>query len=166
MINGKIYKDVKAVYKITQSDGRYYIGSSTNLYTRIRSHKTFIKKNQSRLTDDWEKLEIEIIEEFVDITVKDIKKKEDYYLSLYWSDKILNIEKKSTGRSISGDKNPMRSKDIASKVSEKLRLRKGPNNSNWKGGLTQTKITCPTCNGRKHRESVVCRECKKINKKL
>lgn len=95
-----IYKNICAVYRLTNSFGEFYVGSSINLYQRLRSHKS-----KNRMKEDFEKIKIDILEIVSDKRL--LKSRENHYLQKLWSDKILNIEKKSTGRDLYGKKNPM-----------------------------------------------------------
>ena len=155
MIESVLYKNVKAVYKITQPDGMFYIGSSINLYTRLRSHKS-----RSRFNCNWNCLKIEILEEFSEINAKDLRIKEDFYIKKYWSDKIINIEKSSKGRNITGDKNPMKDRKVVENMLKNRDIT-GDRNPCWRGGLTKIKKTCPICLGNKQYYSKTCYKCKK-----
>jgi predicted GIY-YIG superfamily endonuclease len=109
MIKPIDYKDIRCVYMLIQPDGRYYIGSTVNLYTRLRGHKScFSKKSRDykkiNYTCKWSELSLYILQK-VEVS-QILKDEEQKYLNIYWSDTILNKELKSKGRSISRTKNP------------------------------------------------------------
>ena len=103
MIRPLDYKGISGVYKITQPDGRYYIGSSKDVYSRLRQHKSYLntKCKWSPFTFQFDELIVEILE-----VTSDVKTAENKYLNQLWSDDILNREENSTGRNIRKDKNP------------------------------------------------------------
>jgi predicted GIY-YIG superfamily endonuclease/DNA-directed RNA polymerase subunit RPC12/RpoP len=112
MIEPKKYKDIQGVYMIVQPDGRYYIGSSVELYNRLRAHKCYFSpksRDYKRInyTCKWSELRFYILKKTDGLNKSQIKKAEQKYLDLYWSDGILNIERVTKGRDINGEKNPM-----------------------------------------------------------
>jgi len=124
MIIPKEYKGKQGVYLIRQPDGKYYIGSSVELYNRLRVHKTYFDYNSRdyqrvKYTCRWNELDIEILQETTNLTSKELKSIEQTYIDKYWSEYILNSEKRSEGRTISKDKNP-----------------------NWKGGVSVATKKC------------------------
>lgn len=111
MIEPKEYKGRQGVYMIVQPDGQYYIGSSIELYNRLRAHKTYLnpKAKNYRLikyTCEWNELSVYILKYTIGLSQKQLKSLEQKYLDIYWSDSILNTERKSSGRSISKSANP------------------------------------------------------------
>lgn len=92
------YKGMSGVYKLTNSRGEFYIGSSKDIYSRFRQHKC-----RNTMKDSIHNITAEILE----VSEVNLRQKEQVYILKYWSDKILNIEKVSSGRDISGTKNPM-----------------------------------------------------------
>jgi hypothetical protein len=111
MIEPKEYKNKQGVYMIVQPDGKYYIGSSIELYNRLRSHKSCFSPDSRdykkiEYTCDWSELNIYILKKTDGLNKSQIKKVEQKYLDLYWSDGILNTERKSTGRLIGRENNP------------------------------------------------------------
>lgn len=106
MIIPKEFKNKGGVYLILQSDNRYYIGSSCNLYSRLRSHKAFINKPpRSRLTESFDLSEIFILE-YSELKGSRLRELEQIYINNLWSDNILNVEKSVFGRDINNNKNP------------------------------------------------------------
>lgn len=111
MIRALDYKNLQGVYLITSPNGQFYVGSSVDLYGRLRAHKTYFSKNcrdykKIKWDCSFEELEVKILKLTQNKTSKQLKKIENQYLELYWSDLILNKEKKSTGRDITESKNP------------------------------------------------------------
>jgi predicted GIY-YIG superfamily endonuclease len=105
------FKNKQGVYLITQPDGKFYIGSSIDLYGRFRQHKTYFNPGTKyyktiNYNCNWHDLEVQILKETVGLSSKELKKIETNYLKKYWSENILNIEKKASGRDISDEKNP------------------------------------------------------------
>jgi len=160
MINCIDYKNSNpVVYMIVQPDGKFYIGSSVNLYNRLREHKSYItgKRKQVQYTCKWDELNLFILEEVLN---KDqIKDREQYYLNQYWNDFILNKEKRSRGRDINKDKNPMKLEEVRRKVSDKMKTRKGESSTCWRGGAVKIKTTC-FCGNKKSYYSITCIKCR------
>lgn len=77
------------VYLLYDADGNGYIGKTTNIQNRIRTHKcSKINKTHSRYFDNFEYL---VLEEFDD--EDSMKVGEDFYIRLYkslYGDKLLN----------------------------------------------------------------------------
>ena len=139
MIEPKEYKDVQGVYMIVQPDGRYYIGSSVDLYNRLRAHKSYFSPKSRdykriKYTCKWPELRFYILKKTKNLSIKKLRAVEKRYLDLYWSDGILNIEKKSAGRSIDR-----------------------PNNPNWLGGRCDSKVC--KCGSTMNYRSRYCRSC-------
>ena len=141
MIEPLDYKRTQGVYKIYQPDGKFYIGSSVNLYNRLRGHKSIFSKNSRdylriEYTCKWEDLEVEILEHTQNLNSKQLKDIEDVYIKRLWSDDILNKEKMSKGRDISLQKNP-----------------------NWKNNISKNVKYC-ICNKIINNRSKLCYSCR------
>lgn len=114
----KNYQNVICVYKIIcKPNGKVLIGSTTNLYARINHYRTDknkanpLKHYNSKLYADIlkygiEAFDVEVIEEFKDISNIELKNKETYYMNLFNSldDNIgYNIRQDIDGRCICAD---------------------------------------------------------------
>ena len=78
-------KKVECVYKITFSDGKYYIGRTTNFFSRIYNHITMLDaKNANRLAEKHKrmKLAIDNYEEVIFEIIDKNPSKEKMYLEL------------------------------------------------------------------------------------
>ena len=92
------YKGMSGIYRLTNSRGEYYIGSSKDVYNRLRSHKCL-----NTMNDSVHNIKVEILE----VTTTNLKEREHHYILTNWSEKIINKEKLTKGRDINGVKNPM-----------------------------------------------------------
>lgn len=114
----KNYQNVICVYKIIcKPNGKVLIGSTTNLYARINHYRTDknkanpLKHYNSKLYADIlkygiEAFDVEVIEEFKDISNIELKNKETYYMNLFNSldDNIgYNIRQDIDGHCICAD---------------------------------------------------------------
>jgi hypothetical protein len=95
MIN--IYDNGK-IYKLLCDDGHYYIGSTTQkLNHRFNNHKTSSKTGTSKAytyinSVGWDKVKIELIEDFPCTVKSELNEREEYYISKSKSDELcLNI---------------------------------------------------------------------------
>ena len=150
MIEPKLYNEISCVYKLTQEDGRFYIGSTKNLYRRLRTHKC------DKFKHNFHTLKLDILE-----VTDNLKERESFYIKTNWCNDIINIERKSTGRDISGNNNPMKNMETRKIVSEKNKISStGENNKSWKGGITALKKICPVCQGYKNYSSKTCLKCR------
>lgn len=146
MIEPKEYKNKQGVYMIVQPDGKYYIGSSIELYNRFRAHKSYFSP-ESRdyrkiaYTCSWSELNVYILKKTEGLNIKELRDIEKEYLDLYWSSGILNIENKSVGRSIHRSKNP-----------------------NWIGGRCDSKLC--KCGSSINYRSSMCYSCRAKHRHL
>lgn len=75
------------IYRIQCNDGRFYIGSTTQLLTqRLHHHKQLSKKDntlfyQHMQTLGWENASIELIEDYPCNTSKELHQQEDYHIA-------------------------------------------------------------------------------------
>lgn len=166
MINPLDYKGKGGVYMITQPDGRYYIGSSKNLYGRFRQHKSYehSKRKSYKFNFTFSDLSVVILE-YSTLTGRDLKMIEDKYIKDMWSEMILNKEDVALGRNIKGNRNPMKDESVSKKVADRLSMMTGIKNNNWKGGLVQIRTTCPKCGGHKYYYSKTCLKCRPPNQR-
>jgi len=84
------------IYKITCNDGYFYIGSTiSKLSTRLKNHKKDSKNSNSKLYSHinsigWENIKITLLEEFDNISKKDLLEKEYEYIRKENSEFCLN----------------------------------------------------------------------------
>lgn len=92
-----IYNNGK-IYKLLCDDGHYYIGSTTQkLNHRFNNHKTSAKTGTSKAytyinSIGWDKVKIELIEDYPCTIKSELNEREEYYISQSKSDELcLNI---------------------------------------------------------------------------
>ena len=95
--NINIYESGK-IYKLQCIDGYYYIGSTTQtLYNRLNHHKFSSKTGTSKAykyinSIGWDKVKIELIEDFPCTIKSELNEREEYYISQSKTDNLcLNI---------------------------------------------------------------------------
>lgn len=75
------------IYKLVCKDGHYYIGSTTQkLNHRFNNHKTLSKKEVARVYDHintigWDKVHIELVENYSCNNKQELNKREQYYIN-------------------------------------------------------------------------------------
>lgn len=91
LINGSLSKNmnrVSGIYRILNvKNGKFYIGSSSNIYTRLKRHKNVLKRDKHEnihLQHAWNKYGEEsfIFEVVEECLVEELIKKEQYYLDV------------------------------------------------------------------------------------
>ena len=95
--------DQSKIYRLIDDDGFYYYGSTIDtLPNRFSKHKYDAKTRASRVYKHltgkgWEKVKIELVEEFKCANKKELVAKEQEYISNNQSDKCLNTQSAYSG---------------------------------------------------------------------